>query len=112
MKKITAKLAVHGIVFRKQLMLYYLHFYNITFSLSCQGFYTNNHKGVIPISDYRSFRAEIKKELVLRGWKHKDLAKATGYSVNAIDSLMCGARASDKLVAAVADALSIAKPTM
>ena len=57
--------------------------------------------------DFTRFKAEVKKQLELRGWKYADLAKATGYSLGAIESLMCGARASDRLCKAVAEALSI-----
>lgn len=57
--------------------------------------------------DFTRFKAETKKQLELRGWKYADLAKATGYSVNSIESFMCGARAGDKLCKAVSEALSI-----
>ena len=57
--------------------------------------------------DFTLFKAEVKKQLELRGWKYADLAKAAGYSINSIESLMSGARASDRLCKAVAEALSI-----
>lgn len=34
----------------------------------------------------RVFIADCKREMSLRGWKNKDLAKATGYKTNTIDS--------------------------
>lgn len=36
-----------------------------------------------------------------------DLAKATGYSLSTIESLMCGSRASDNVYKAVAKVLNI-----
>lgn len=59
------------------------------------------------MQNFTAFRAEVKKRLALRDWKHKDLAKATGYSVDAINSLMCGSRCSDALAVSVARALEI-----
>ncbi len=61
------------------------------------------------MTDYKFFRAEVKKQLALREWKHKDLAKATGYSLNAIDSFMCGSRTSDRIIEAIAKALDISE---
>ncbi len=34
--------------------------------------------------DFRWFRSEVKKQLELRSWKPKDLAEATGYSLQSI----------------------------
>ncbi len=59
------------------------------------------------MKDFIGFKAEAKKQMALREWKYKDLAVATGYSIDTIQSFMCGSRASDKLVAAVAKALDI-----
>ncbi len=59
------------------------------------------------IGNYPLFRAEVKKQMDLRGWKHKDLAIATGYSIYSINSAFSGARCSDKLMKAIADALNI-----
>lgn len=59
------------------------------------------------MQDFISFRAEVKKRLALRNWKHKDLAKATGYSLNAINTFMCGSRCSDALAVSIAKALDI-----
>ncbi len=61
------------------------------------------------MTDFRWLRAEVKKQLALREWKHKDLAKATGYSPKSIDSFMCGSRASKKLTEAVVKALDISE---
>ncbi len=57
--------------------------------------------------DFARFKAEVKKQLSLKNWKYADLAKATGYSISTIESLMCGSRASDKVYKAVANALDI-----
>lgn len=84
-----------------------MHFYDTTFTLFCQGFITKILKGCDDISDFIKFRAEVKKELALREWKYKDLAKATGYSVNAIDTFMCGARCSETLRKKIAEVLNI-----
>lgn len=35
---------------------------------------------------YRIFIADCKREMSLRGWKNKDLADATGYKTNTIDT--------------------------
>ena len=53
------------------------------------------------------FAAEIKKQLTIKGWKNADLAKATGYSVEAINKLTSGQRAGTKLINSVAKVLGI-----
>lgn len=54
-------------------------------------------------------RGEIKKRMIERGLRNKDLAEKTGYSVNAIDCVTGGYRAkiSDNLMAAIASALGM-----
>ena len=53
------------------------------------------------------FAAEIKKQLTIKGWKNADLAKATGYSVAAINRLTSGQRAGTNLINSVAKVLGI-----
>ena len=53
------------------------------------------------------FAAEIKKQLTSKGWKNADLAKATGYSVEAINKLTSGQRAGTNLINSVAKVLDI-----
>ena len=53
------------------------------------------------------FAAEIKKQLTMKGWKNADLAKATGYSVEAINKLTSGQRAGTNLINSVAKVLGI-----
>lgn len=59
------------------------------------------------MQNFTAFRAEVKKRLTLKNWKHKDLAKAIGYSTSAIDTFMCGSRCSDSLARAIAKELNI-----
>ena len=56
----------------------------------------------------RLFKAEVKKELAIRGWKYKDLAKAVGVSESSIVNLMCRqTRGSDELIDRVASELNV-----
>lgn len=64
-------------------------------------------KGCEKMINHLKFKAEVKKQMTLKGWKYSDLAKATGYSIGTIESLMCGARASDRVYRAVANAIGI-----
>lgn len=59
------------------------------------------------MTDYNSFRAEVKKALALRGWKYKELALATGYKVRTIEAFMCNCRVTDEVAQAIAKALDI-----
>lgn len=43
----------------------------------------------------------------LRDWKYKDLAKASGYSVAAIEGFMGGYRVNGRIAGAIAKALDI-----
>ncbi len=61
------------------------------------------------VVNFPLFRAEVKKQLDLKGWKRKDLAAATGYSVHSINSAIRGVRQSEKLIGAIDDALNIPK---
>ena len=58
-------------------------------------------------SSLKLFAAEIKKQLTIKGWKNADLAKATGYSIESINRLTSGQRASEKLINTVAKVLDI-----
>ena len=72
-------------------------------------FYGQFTKGrdIIALKNFNAFRAEVRKQLSLRGWKYKDLATATGYTVKTIESFMCASRTSDGLADAIAKALDI-----
>lgn len=39
---------------------------------------------------YQRFRADARREMYMRGWRYKDLAKATGLSVATITAVMNG----------------------
>ena len=55
----------------------------------------------------RLFVAEVKRQLALRKWTSKDLAKATGYKVSTIYACMSGRRDSGAVEKAIAAALNI-----
>ena len=55
----------------------------------------------------RLFIAEVKRQMSLRKWTSKDLAKATGYEVSTIYAFMSGQRDSDNIKIAIASALEI-----
>lgn len=59
------------------------------------------------IEALKEFKAEIKKQLYLRDWQHKDLAAAIGYSTASIDSFMCGTRFNRKIAKAIGEKLGI-----
>ena len=59
------------------------------------------------VNIYKYFIAEVKKQLSLKGWKYADLAKATGYTVGAIEAFMCGARESKNMAKCIAQVLGI-----
>lgn len=56
-----------------------------------------------------AFSAAVRKSLIDHGWKCKDLAKATGYSIHYIYSVLNGGRCSDKLAEKIVDVLGIPK---
>ena len=58
-------------------------------------------------SSLKLFAAEVRKKLILKGWKNSDLAKATGYSLVAINKLTSGQRAGENLINTVAKVLDI-----
>lgn len=59
------------------------------------------------MQDFLEFKGEVRKQLVKRRWKYRDLAKATGFSESTIRSVMCGARGSDEVIKAMTEALNI-----
>ena len=56
---------------------------------------------------FKLFRANVKRELYLRGWKYKDLAERTGYQVGTIKSFMCGDRDSIRVALAISKCLGV-----
>lgn len=91
-------------------VLYSSQLYNTTILAFCQGLTTKHiRKGVsnVALANYKMFRAEIRKQMDLREWKYKDLAKASGYSVAAIEGFMGGYRVNDRIAGAIAKALDI-----
>ena len=61
------------------------------------------------ITNFTAFRNGVKKALIDHGWKCKDLAAATGYSIHSIYSVMNGGRCSDKMAEKIVDVLGIPK---
>ena len=59
------------------------------------------------MQDFLEFKGEVKKQLVKRRWKYRDLAKATGFSESTIRSTMCSARGSDEVIKTITEALNI-----
>lgn len=59
------------------------------------------------VTNHTALCAEIRKQLYLRSWKCKDLAKATGYTTGTIYAFMSGSRVNDKIAEAIAKALDI-----
>ncbi len=57
--------------------------------------------------NFNLFRAEIKKELTLRGWTYDDLAYYTGYRRNYIQNIMCGTIGSRRAARRIAEVLDI-----
>ncbi len=55
------------------------------------------------------FRGEMKKRMVEKGLRNKDLADKIGYSISSIDRITSGyqARISDNLAAAIIEALDM-----
>lgn len=53
------------------------------------------------------FIAEVKKQLCIKNWRYKDLAKATGFKVGTIKSFMCGDCESDNVANCIAKVLDI-----
>lgn len=57
--------------------------------------------------DFKAFKAECKKQMVLRDWTNADLAKATGYKIGTIESFMGNRKVTDQTAKAIAKALDI-----
>lgn len=55
----------------------------------------------------RMMIGEIKKQMTIKGWRHADLAQATGYSIDAIRAYMMGRSNSDRLTCAIMVALDM-----
>ncbi len=54
------------------------------------------------------FKAEVKKQLTLKGWDYSDLAKATGYTQGSLQVMMSDdAKLSPRAMKKIADALNI-----
>ena len=56
---------------------------------------------------YQLLRAEIKKQVYLRGLSYADLAEMTGIKRSTISAFMCGVRNSDATASALARVLQI-----
>ena len=57
------------------------------------------------------FKAEMKKQLTLRGWNYKDLSGHTGYSQQTIQVMMCDdAKLSNTAMKKFAEVLNIEPP--
>lgn len=59
------------------------------------------------MTDFKRFKAEVKKALVLREWTYRDLSKATGYTVKTIEAFMSECKVTDNVACAIAKALDI-----
>lgn len=61
--------------------------------------------------DHKAFRAEVKKQLTLRGWTYRNLVKETGYKYGTIERFMGGydnnRPQSEAVARAIAKALDI-----
>lgn len=55
----------------------------------------------------RLFIADVTRELKVRKWTYKDLAKATGQKVSYINAFMCGLRYNESVKKSIAAALEI-----
>ncbi len=66
-------------------------------------------KGVMNMLNSVEFRGEMKKRMVEKGLRNKDLAEKIGYSISSIDRVTSGyqARISDALAAAIIGALDM-----
>lgn len=56
---------------------------------------------------YQLLRAEIKKQMFLRGLTYQDLAEQIGIKRSTISAFMCGVRSSESTAKALAKALDI-----
>lgn len=53
------------------------------------------------------WKAELEKQMILRGWSRKDLADALDYSYSHVANTICGASASATLVKKISEILGI-----
>ena len=53
------------------------------------------------------WKAEVEKQLTLRGWRRKELAEAVGLSVSHVSNTVCGSVRSKRLVEKISDVLGI-----
>lgn len=56
---------------------------------------------------YKLFIAEVKKQLSIKNWRYKDLAKATGFKEGTIKAFMCGDSESDNVAKCISKVLGI-----
>lgn len=56
------------------------------------------------------WKAEIEKQLTLRGWKRKELADAVGMSVSYVSNAVCGSVRSKSLEKRISECLGIEPP--
>lgn len=59
------------------------------------------------VTDFRTFRAEVMKELSLRGWKYTDLARESGYSVSYVRLALANIQGSPKIAKRIVDVLGL-----
>ncbi len=59
------------------------------------------------MADFINFRAEVRKQLDLRDWKYKDLARETNYSVYSIYSALEDNNCSYNLRKRILDVLGL-----
>lgn len=59
------------------------------------------------IENYKLFKGEVRKQLILRDWSYDDLSKATGYSKTSLYNMISGGIGSEKIVKAIITALDI-----
>lgn len=53
------------------------------------------------------WKAEVEKQLTLRGWKRRDLAEAVGMSVSYVSNTVCGTARSKTLEKKISEILGI-----
>lgn len=59
------------------------------------------------VENFKLFKGEVMKALVLRDWERDDLAKAIGYSRSAVYNVLNGGQCSDKLPKAIVRELGL-----
>ncbi len=58
----------------------------------------------------KEWKAEVKKQMILRDWKIRDLAEAVGYSYSHIANTLNGGYAAQELFIEVSECLGIEPP--